>query len=38
MEFDFFDSELRKSNEMNANVLLGDREWNDMWNENLDED
>ena len=27
MEKDFFDSDLRKSNEMNANVLLGDRPW-----------
>jgi glyoxylase-like metal-dependent hydrolase (beta-lactamase superfamily II) len=35
MEFRFFDSELRKSNEMNANVLLGDREWNKQWNDNL---
>jgi glyoxylase-like metal-dependent hydrolase (beta-lactamase superfamily II) len=38
MEFEFFDSELRKSNEMNANVLLGDREWNDQWNENWEEE
>ena len=38
MEVDFFDSELRKSNEMNAAVLLGDREWNDQWNENWDEE
>jgi glyoxylase-like metal-dependent hydrolase (beta-lactamase superfamily II) len=38
MEIDFFDSELRMSNEMNANVLLGDREWNDLWNEYMVED
>lgn len=37
MELDFFDSELRKSNEMNAAVLLGSREWNDEWNDNWDE-
>jgi len=27
METAFFDSDLRKSNEMNANVILGDRPW-----------
>jgi glyoxylase-like metal-dependent hydrolase (beta-lactamase superfamily II) len=37
MELEFFDSELRKSNEMNAAVLLGSREWNDQWNNNWDE-
>ncbi len=37
MEVDFFDSELRKSNEMNAAVLLGDREWNEEWNDNWDD-
>jgi glyoxylase-like metal-dependent hydrolase (beta-lactamase superfamily II) len=37
MELAFFDSELRKSNEMNANVLLGDRDWNDQWNENWED-
>jgi glyoxylase-like metal-dependent hydrolase (beta-lactamase superfamily II) len=31
MEVRFFDSKLRKSNEMNASVMLGDREWN--WND-----
>jgi glyoxylase-like metal-dependent hydrolase (beta-lactamase superfamily II) len=36
MEKRFFDSELRMSNEMNANVLLGGREWNDLWNEDMD--
>jgi len=26
---------LKRSNEMNANVFLGGREWNDKWNENM---
>jgi glyoxylase-like metal-dependent hydrolase (beta-lactamase superfamily II) len=38
MEFRFFDSELRKSNEMNANVLLGARDWNAKWNDNMDDE
>ena len=37
MDTAFFDSKLKMSNEMNANVLLGDREWNDLWNEDMDE-
>jgi hypothetical protein len=38
MDKRFFDSKLRKSNEMNSNVFLGGREWNDLWNEDMDAD
>ncbi|MDR1572248.1 MAG: MBL fold metallo-hydrolase [Clostridiales Family XIII bacterium] len=38
MDKRFFDSKLKMSNEMNANVFLGGREWNDLWNEDMDED
>ena len=37
MDKQFFDSKLKKSNEMNSNVFLGGREWNDLWNEDMDE-
>jgi len=30
-----FDAILKRSNEMNANVYLAGREWNDLWNENM---
>ena len=30
-----FDAVLKRSNEMNANVFLAGREWNDIWNENM---
>ena len=38
MDKQFFDSKLKKSNEMNSNVFLGGREWNDLWNEDMDEE
>jgi glyoxylase-like metal-dependent hydrolase (beta-lactamase superfamily II) len=33
-----FDAVLKRSNEMNGNVFLAGREWNDLWNENMDEE
>jgi glyoxylase-like metal-dependent hydrolase (beta-lactamase superfamily II) len=38
MEKRFFDSKLRKSNEMNSNVFLGGRVWNNLWNDDMDAD
>lgn len=32
-----FTAVLKRSNEMNANVFLAGREWNDLWNDNMDE-
>jgi len=35
MDNGFYDAILKRSNEMNANVYLAGREWNDLWNENM---
>ena len=35
MDKNFFDAIFKRSNEMNANVFLGGREWNTMWNDNM---
>ena len=38
MDSSFFDAVFKRCNEMNANVFFGGREWNDMWNDNMDDE